>query len=134
MVVPHTVETFRTDARDILQQLISDHRMTPHPLLFGNVEASRLVEDRQRNVRLADVMQGCSYSEPGDIRAGEPEFQCERDRHSRYQHAVLERALVIAPDVVEPRAKPVTLDAIDDLRRGIFGIQQVDLSAKPNSG
>ena len=107
---------------EILQQFMPDDRVALHDLLFDRVEASGLVEDRQGNAGLSDVMQGCRHSEPLDVRIGEPEVQREADRHACYQQAMLERSFVIPANVVQPRAKPILSDAVDDLRCGVFGI------------
>ena len=122
MVMPHSIKNLRTDACDISQQLVSDHRMASHRLLFRGVEASGLVEDRQGDTRLSDVVQRCRQSKSRHIRAGEPSVQGETDCHSRDQQAMLERSFMIAAHVVEPRSQPILGDAIDDLRRGVFGV------------
>ena len=49
------------------------------------------------------------------VRTGKSDIQGKADRHSRYQQTMLERSLMIAADVVKPRAKPVLHDALDDL-------------------
>ena len=45
VVVPHAIEDLRADAGKILQQFISDFRMTPHDRFFIRVKASGLVEN-----------------------------------------------------------------------------------------
>src|SRR5258705_10496853 len=117
VMVPHAIQNFRTDARYALQQIISDRGMTPDDLLLLGVEASRLVQYRQRNTRLADVVEGCRYSEPRDVPAGESDIQPEGDRNTGHKQAVLKRALMLATQPVEPRRKPVLPDAGDNLRR-----------------
>src|SRR3954453_13654379 len=99
--------------------------MTPDDLLFLGVEASRLVQDRQRDACLADVVEGRRYSEPRDIAAGEADIQPEGDRNTGHKQAMLKRALVIAPPLVEPRRKPVLPDAGDDLRRCLLRIDKL---------
>src|SRR4029077_9030435 len=114
VVVPYPVENFRTNACEIPQQFISDDRMAFHDLVFNRVEASRLVENGQGNTGLAYVMQGCRYSKPLDVQAGEPEFQSEADRYARHQQAVLEGSFMISPNAVQPRAKSILRNALDD--------------------
>ena len=93
-----------------------------HDLLFDRLEASGLVEYGQGNSVLADVMQGCRQSEPLYVRIGEFQIQREADRHARYQQAMLERSFVIPANVVQPRAKSVLRNVVDDLGCGVFGI------------
>ena len=58
--------------------------------------ASGLVENRSWNMGFPDVMQGCGYSESLYVRTGETDIHGEADRHSRHQHAMLERSFMIA--------------------------------------
>ncbi len=60
-----------------------------------------------------------------------PDLQPEAGRNSGDQQAVLKGAFVIAAHLVEPGYKSVPLDAIDDFRGGVFGIQKVDRPAVP---
>src|SRR3954451_12756561 len=128
-MMPHAIQNFRTDARDALQQIISDRGMTPDDLLFLGVEASRLVQDRQRDACLADVVEGRRYAEPRDVAAGESDIQREGDRNTGHKQAVLKRALVIATHLVKPRRKPVLPDAADDLRRRTLRIDKLQWPA-----
>src|SRR6476660_9533023 len=105
--------------------------MAIHDLLFARVEASRLVENRQGNTGLADIMQGCRQSEPLHVCIWELDIQGEADCHSRNKQAVLERSLMIAAHVVKPDAKSVLLDTADDLRCGVLGIRKHEQLAGP---
>src|SRR5579859_1509533 len=99
--------------------------MAFHDLDFNRLEPSGLVKDGQGNTGFPDVMQGSRHSEPLYIRIGEAEIQREADRHAGYQQAMLESSLVIAANVVQPRAKSILRDAGDDLAGGAFGIREV---------
>src|SRR5207245_6594824 len=89
VMMPHAIQNFRTDARYALQQIISDRGMAPDDLLLLGVEASRLVQDRQRNARLADVVERRRYSKPRDVPAGESDIEAEGDRNTGHKQAVL---------------------------------------------
>ena len=75
--------------------------------------------------RLADVVEGRRHSEPRDVPAGESDIEAEGDRNAGDQQAVLERALVIATHLVEPRRKSVLSDAGDDLRSRTLRIDEL---------
>src|SRR5207302_7171677 len=129
VMMPHAIQNFRTDARYALQQIISDPGMTPDDLLLLGVEASWLVQDRQRDARLPDVVEGRRHSEPRDVPAGESDIQPKGDCNTGHKQAVLKRTLMIAAHLVEPRRKPVLPDAIDDLRRRTLRIDKLQWPA-----
>src|ERR1700709_1026948 len=95
------IEDLRRHAGNILQQVESGPGMTLHDLFFSGAEASRLVQYRQRNTGLADVVQRCRNPEPGHVDAGKSDFDCKPDGNAGDQQAMLERAFVVATHLVE---------------------------------
>ena len=93
-----------------------------HDRIFFRVKAPGLVENRQGNTGLADVVEGSRHAEPLDIRAGEPNVEGKADRHAGHEQAVLKGAFMITANIRQPRGKSVLDDAADHLRRGVIGI------------
>src|SRR6476659_1120397 len=100
--MPDAVENFCADAPHVFQQVVSDHRMTPHDLFFGWIQRSSLVENGERNVSLADVMKGCRHSKPLHVSLTKSDIECEADRDACHQQTMLKRPFVMPSDFVKP--------------------------------
>ncbi len=75
---------------------------------------------------LADVMKGCRHSKPLHVSLTKSDIECEADRDACHQQTMLKRPFVMPSDFVKPLVQAVSRDVRDDLRRGMFGIRQVD--------
>ena len=131
MVVPHAIEDLGRHARNVLEQIVTGRRVKPHDRVFSGVERSRLVQDRERNTGLADVVERGRDPEPRHVDAGKSDFDSKTHGNAGDQQAVLKGALVIASHLFEERRQPAALDTIDDLRRGARGVRQTDRLAGP---
>src|ERR1700691_1283239 len=126
MMVPHPIEYFRADVRNILQQFMSDHRMALHDHILLRSKAPRLVENGERNLGFPDVVQRARHSQPLDVKVDKSDFERKSHRDARYQEAVLEGSLMISSNVIQPGAEPVALDAGNDVRGDILGLRKID--------
>ena len=110
----------------LLQHVVARSRMCLDQSALLGIEAARLVEDRERDRRLADVVKHRRRRQPLDIGLGNAEAQAEIDRNSGHQKAVLIGAFVMAPNGSQPIGQSVLLDRIGDLRACVPGARDID--------
>ena len=98
----------------ILQKLVTRRRMLLDHGAFVGVEAAGLVEDRKRDLRLADVVEhGCGI-QPLEIGSSDAEAQSEVDRHAGHEQAMLVGSLMVTPHRGKPFGQAVLGDAVGD--------------------
>src|SRR5581483_12337550 len=95
MMVANGIEDFGIDTSYGLQGIEAEYGMLAHDPFFLGIEPGRLVENRQRYVGLANIMQRCRKSEAINVGTGKAEIDREARGHARDQQAVLERAFVM---------------------------------------
>ena len=81
MVMTDGIEDFGGNARRSLQHFIARRRMGLDQRALPVVEAPGLVENRERDSCLADVVKHCGGIQPLDISPGHAEAQAEIDGH-----------------------------------------------------
>ena len=69
---------------------------------FLGIEASGLIQDREWDFGLADVMKHRSRVEPLDVPLRQTETQAKVDRYSRHQEAVLIGSFVMKANGLKP--------------------------------
>ncbi|GJD69104.1 hypothetical protein MMMDOFMJ_2030 [Methylobacterium gnaphalii] len=113
-MVAHDVEGCRVEAGGLFEDLVTNSSVRAHDAQLVLVEATRLVQDRQRDPRLADVVDQRRTHQMLPIRLREAEMQRERCRQARHQQAMLVGGIVEAPDEVEPADQTARRDCRQD--------------------
>src|SRR5262249_25734849 len=89
------------------------------------VQASRLVEHRERYAGLADIVERGGDPEPPHVLVGESDLDRKAHGDARDEQAMLKGTFVIAAHFLKPGREPVLLDAIDDLGGGAQGVREL---------
>ena len=98
------------------------------------VEAPGLVEDRERDLGLADVMKHRSRVQSLDVPLRHAETEAEIDRYSRHQKAVLIGSFVVAANGLEPARQAVLGDVVGDAASCALRAPDVDGFAAQHRG
>ena len=120
VMVQHHVEHFRREAALRHQRLIAEARMLAHLGEFLLRELARLVQDRDRDEGLADVMQQGGAGQPALVVLAHAEMLREGDRKAGDEQAVAIARRHGAADRGQPFAQRGVLDRLEDL---VFGLR-----------
>ena len=97
-MVQHHVEHFRREAALRRQRVIAAARMLAHLVHFLRRQLARLVEDRDRDERLADIVQQRGAGQTALVVLAHAEMLRERDRKAGDKQAVAIGVGVMAAD------------------------------------
>ena len=133
-MMPDCVKNLRGNAGISLQHFIPGRGMGFDQCTLPCIEAPRLIQDRERNFRLANVVKHRSRVQTLNVRLRQTKAQSEIDSYSRNQKAVLIGSLMVTPNRLEPAAQPVLFDAVCNPAACAFSIPEIDGLAGQHGG
>ena len=125
MVVQHHVEHFRREAALRGQRLETAARMLAHFFHFLWRQRAGLVQDRDRNERLADIVQQRGAGEPALVVLAHAEMLGERDRKTGDEQAMAIAVGVVTADRGQPLPQRGMLDRLEDLVLGRHDVARI---------
>ena len=128
-MMPDCIKDFRANSRVSLQHVISGHRMSFDQRTFPGVETPRLIQDSERNFRLANVMKHRGGIQSLIVCLRQTEAQSEIDGYSCDQEAVLIGSLVVVANRLEPVTQSILGDAVRNFASCAFRTSNIDGSA-----
>src|SRR5215467_3863123 len=115
VMMTNGVKNVARDSALANQIIVSNDWMALYHREFVVAQSAGFVENFERDMRLADVVQETSEREDQYIGSTHPVVLSESGRYSCHQQAMLECAFMIVTDRIQPLGQPDLLDRIHDL-------------------